>query len=229
MWQKSMNDKTPSKRKIADITKTQKTTANKSPQIILEKRSHIDNTVPDVTPVDTPTAPAVAPAVKRSITPLQTAPAVAEPAPSEPVSTKDTPAVPAGADTASTADITEAAETPAQTDKATPTANSAKVDEPAVSDDTDTSVDEKSDTSEEAVAAQKAAEAEQQQKKVDKYIDTREFFVPIDAAAHKRSVQVSLWLTLVYIILSVILVDLMLDSGMIELLQKVPHTNFFRT
>jgi len=219
-----MNDKTPSKRKIADITKAQKTAANKSPQIILEKRSHIDNTVPAVAPTDTPTAPAVAPTAKRTtISPPQTTPVPDTQVADEPVTTKDAPVAPV------TTDNTEAVETPAQTAEATPAASSAKTDDQVVSDDTETSVDEKPDTSEEALAAQKAAEAEQQQKKVDKYIDTREFFVPIDAAAHKRSVQVSLWLTLVYIILSVILVDLMLDSGMIELLQKVPHTNFFRT
>lgn len=228
-----MNDKTPSKRKISDVTKVQKAAASKPPQIILEKRSHIDMDTPAApSAADTPSAPAVAPTVKRTvIAPPETSPTTDTPAATAPTDTeaKEAPAT-SDATTKSSPTPTPAqpeattATPPADTKTAAPAASQAA---DAQKDDAETNQD--ADESQEALEAKKAAAVEQQQKKVDKYIDTREFFVPIDAAAHKRSVQVSLWLTLVYIILSVILVDLMLDSGMIELLQKVPHTNFFRT
>ena len=60
-------------------------------------------------------------------------------------------------------------------------------------------------------------------------IDRRKYFVPINAIAHKRSIKVSIGLTILFILLSFILVDLMLDSGIILLLQKIPHTHFFTT
>jgi hypothetical protein len=64
-------------------------------------------------------------------------------------------------------------------------------------------------------------------KEAQRYIDSRKFFVPINTAAHKRSVLASAGLTIVVLLLGIVLVDLMLDSGIILLLQKIPHTHFF--
>lgn len=220
----TMNDKTPpAKRKITDVAKTPKAATNNPPQIILEKRSHID---PGATPdasnqTETSAAPVAPPSAKRTITPLQdTKPETPEVKDSTKIDVrKAEPAVRTDAPESKPADepATQAPET-----------------SQAVPEDTNIAADgtadtEKSEAPEEDEEAKKEALALARQKTVDKYIDTREFFVPIDAAARKRSIQVSLWLTLIYIILSIILVDLMLDSGMIELLQKVPHTNFFKT
>lgn len=70
---------------------------------------------------------------------------------------------------------------------------------------------------------------EKREHEIEEIIDSRQYFVPIDAVAHKRSVNVSIILTILIFLLALILVDLMLDSGTILLLQKVPHTHFFST
>jgi len=71
-----------------------------------------------------------------------------------------------------------------------------------------------------------AAEAKREQE-LQGYIDDRQFFVPINAVARKRSIIVSVSLTVLILLLALALVDLMLDSGIILLLQKIPHTHFF--
>lgn len=76
-------------------------------------------------------------------------------------------------------------------------------------------------------ALEDAAAAAEQAEKLQSYIDSRQFFVPINAVAQKRSIKISLVMTIVVFLLSVVLVDLMLDSGAILLVQKIPHTHFF--
>ena len=71
------------------------------------------------------------------------------------------------------------------------------------------------------------AEAAEQERKLEEYSETGQYFVPIDAVAQKRSIKVSVILTLIVLLLAFVLIDLMLDSGIILLLQKVPHTHFF--
>ncbi len=51
--------------------------------------------------------------------------------------------------------------------------------------------------------------------------------MPIDAIARKRSIKVSMVLTILVLALAIVLIDLMLDSGTILLVQKIPHTHFF--
>lgn len=62
---------------------------------------------------------------------------------------------------------------------------------------------------------------------IQQYMKARTFFVPINSVAQKKSVKRSAKLLIVMIILSLILIDLMLDSGAILFVQKLPHTHFF--
>jgi hypothetical protein len=63
--------------------------------------------------------------------------------------------------------------------------------------------------------------------KAQEDISNRQYFVPIRDSVQKRSIKVSIVLTLLVILLGLMLIDLMLDSGTILLLQKIPHTHFF--
>lgn len=72
-----------------------------------------------------------------------------------------------------------------------------------------------------------AAENAKRETELEQYIGSRQYFVPINAIAHKRSIKVSLGLTLLVLLLAIILIDLMLDTGIILLLLRVPHTHFF--
>jgi hypothetical protein len=76
-------------------------------------------------------------------------------------------------------------------------------------------------------AIEEATEAAERQRKLREYTDSRQFFVPINAVAQKRSIKVSIGLTLLVLLLAILLIDLMLDSGTILLLQKIPHTHLF--
>ena len=76
-------------------------------------------------------------------------------------------------------------------------------------------------------AEQQAAEEAKRQEELQKYIDNHEYYVPINAVAQRRSIKVSIGLTFVVLLLSILLIDLMLDSGVILLVQKIPHTHFF--
>jgi len=118
-----------------------------------------------------------------------------------------TPAAPAAEDTAESApaEATPAAETPAADDDTQP-ADAAQNDDEAAAED----------------AAAREREAEMQ-----KLIDSRQFFVPVNAVEQKRSIRTSIWLTLLVIVLAVVLVDFMLDANVILLLTKLPHTHFF--
>ncbi|MEO6760982.1 MAG: hypothetical protein ABI220_01225 [Candidatus Saccharimonadales bacterium] len=73
----------------------------------------------------------------------------------------------------------------------------------------------------------KAESDAKQQAEWDKYIADHKFFVPVNEVARKRSVNTSIWLTVLAIILAAALVDMMLDTGLIALIQKIPHTHFF--
>jgi hypothetical protein len=76
--------------------------------------------------------------------------------------------------------------------------------------------------------AVEAAEAQlKRESELEDLINKREYYVPINARARKRSVHISAAMILVVIILAGALIDLMLDSGMIQLPQNIPHTHFF--
>jgi len=215
-----MASKTPSqaKRKIADITKPDVAADVKTPQIVIENRARIQSPAEESTPVsetkseESQAAPHITSTAK-SITPPET----------ENANTAETP------EPEQAGPVEKTEPKPVEEPKpASPASNASNI---ANSSDgaLDSDPTEKSEAVKDAEAKRQDEVEAKRQSQLNQYIDTKEFFVPINAAARKRSIEVSLWLTLVYIILSVILIDLMLDSGMIELLQKVPHTNFFST
>jgi hypothetical protein len=72
-------------------------------------------------------------------------------------------------------------------------------------------------------------ETEHEPKQFQKFVDSREFYVPINSVAHKRSIKVSILLTIIVFLLAVVLIDLMLDSGLILLVQKIPPTHIVTT
>lgn len=101
---------------------------------------------------------------------------------------------------------------------------------PAVSDKPesiadDTSPDKPSPETRQAI--EEATKAEKRERELQDYINSHQFFVPINTVARKRSLKVSIGLTILFFFLGVVLIDLMLDSGMILLVQKIPHTHFF--
>jgi len=81
-----------------------------------------------------------------------------------------------------------------------------------------------------ALGAQKVAQQNSEhEQQVQDHINGRTYFLPINTAARKRSLLVSAGMTMCVILLGLVLIDLMLDSGIILLLQKIPHTHFFDT
>lgn len=85
----------------------------------------------------------------------------------------------------------------------------------------------KSPAKSDAEAAKVEAEARQREAEMQSLIDSRQFFVPINTVEQRRTVHVSIWMTLLVIVLSIILIDFMLDANFIVLLTKLPHTHFF--
>ncbi|HEY4963155.1 MAG TPA: hypothetical protein VIH90_00475 [Candidatus Saccharimonadales bacterium] len=68
---------------------------------------------------------------------------------------------------------------------------------------------------------------EKRHQELEKTIESRKYFVPINTIAQKRSIRVSLILVLLTLLLAILLIDLMFDSGMILLVNRLPHTHFF--
>jgi hypothetical protein len=78
-------------------------------------------------------------------------------------------------------------------------------------------------------AIAEAAAAAKREKELETLIDSKEFNVPINAVARKQEVKHSALMTVAILLLGLILIDLMLDSGVIFLAEKIPHTHFFTT
>lgn len=78
-------------------------------------------------------------------------------------------------------------------------------------------------------AIAEAAAAAKRERELESLIDSKQFNVPINAVAQKREVKHSALLTVAVLLLGLILIDLMLDSGVIFLAEKIPHTHFFTT
>ncbi len=76
-------------------------------------------------------------------------------------------------------------------------------------------------------AIEEAAKETARQQEIEKAIDSRQFFVPTGTVARKKSDKISALLAFLVALLALILIDLMLDSGSILLVQKIPHTHFF--
>lgn len=133
--------------------------------------------------------------------------------------TEDAPSAAADPTSASSEDV-PATETPADASEVT-------TEDEAISPESGSQASAKQPSAETRKAVEAAARAAKRQEELDQYINSKQFFVPINAAAQKRSIQISVLLTIVVLILAFILIDLMLDSGLILLVQKIPHTHFF--
>lgn len=218
-----------SKQKIADITPPRKASGTALPQIVIEKRAHLERPEgpgADNATVATPPTHATAKPTASADTPAAaSAPTPQVQAPTAPKRTVIAP--PENTEAASP--TTEAAPGDAGTETAAAAPTAPSIARPAsttadIEEDGNATADE---TVDETKAAKEAEAAARRDQELEKFIDTKQFFVPINKEAHKRSIKVTLWLTALYIFLSLVLVNLMLDTGMILLLQKLPHTNFF--
>jgi hypothetical protein len=207
-----MSTKKQPTKHMADITKPKKppTPAPEAQKLVIPKR-------PMVVPVatdDTETSTAEPIAVKRTAKSVQ--PENAEPGPAK---TEEQPPAPAP----------EPAATPEP-----PASLAAPKDEPVDLPAPDPpEPDPKPEASPTPTSdrahphVRKALEDAKRQEEINAHIENRDFFVPVNAVARKRSIHVSAILIFVELLLGVLLLNLMLDAGLIELLYKIPHTNFF--
>lgn len=79
-----------------------------------------------------------------------------------------------------------------------------------------------------AAVAKEEAAAKQRAEEMQKLIDSRQFYVPVNMVERKRSTRTSVMLIILQVVLTIALIDLMLDANIIELIQKLPHTHFFQ-
>ena len=228
-----MNRKNPKVKRdqAEDETSTQKTP---SPQVHVSNRPILghdirvnapakDTLIPDSSP-----NPAQAPSKSKLVIPVN---ATTE-TPEEPKQAVAPDKAPEHADDDdSSKDETEAqAAPPAEKTPAAPTTPSAAETQnvpsetPTDESEDNAATDQDKQSPENQKAAEEAAEREQ---KLEEYTDSHQFFLPINAVAQKRSIKVSIGLTILLLILAILLIDLMLDTGIILLLQKIPHTHFF--
>ncbi|HEX7963010.1 MAG TPA: hypothetical protein VF466_00310 [Candidatus Saccharimonadales bacterium] len=208
---------------MADITKPKKRDASAAvpagPKLVIPKRSII--------PVSDGSDPAPVPAVPPKPVGKSVEPSSADlPSPTPAVAAAKSAAEPEAEETDAPApaavdndhavndkpETSEAADTPGDTD--------------ATSDASD-AIDADDKSGRPSPHVKKLLEDAKREEEIQKYIDNREFFVPINAVAHKRSIKVSSVLVFVELVLGLVLLDLMLDSGLIDLVQKIPHTHFF--
>jgi hypothetical protein len=251
-----MNGKTSkAKPKMADITRPKKTTAEESPSLVIQPRPIIghetsvsspvsDEDKPSTEPAPAPTAPTLPSESKRTvIVPIsgddQKASKPEKPAAEKPAEPKQESAEAAPEKAVNTSAI------PGSTEKkqgvAPPASAEAAKDDTPEDEDADEDDAEDGDEKDEKKgkddkpnpetqkALEAAAAAEKREKELEEFIDSHQFFVPINAVARKRSVKHSALLTFLVLLLALVLVDLMLDSGLIFLVQRIPHTHFFTT
>lgn len=204
-----MTTKKPTPKHMADVTKPKKpaTSAPAAERLVIPKR-------PMAVPVASEDDHSAAPepiTVKRTAKSVQPENPVAAPAPETPKSPEaptppDTPAAP-----------------PAPKDNADPPAPDMPEPEPSAPADPAPASDHPNPH------VRKALEDAKRQEQINQHIENRDFFVPVNTVARKRSIKVSAALIFVELLLGLLLLNLMLDAGLIELLYKIPHTNFFTT
>jgi hypothetical protein len=203
--QNNMSSKQESSKKVLDISRPKKrptATGAPSAPLIIPKRSVIVPVSGSEEPVSEPSK------AKQTAEDIQ-------PPVSDPVPTEQAPSLP------------KQAEAPAEPEtESDETAPSEEVEEVA-----DSPEPEDADTNPKSAKGdhhvRKALEDAKREQELQGYIENRDFFVPINAVARKRSLKVSLMLLFVELLLGLLLVNLMLDAGLINLLEKIPHTNFF--
>lgn len=250
-----MNGKTSkAKPRMADVTKPKKLTPQD--QLVIQSRPIIGRATSVSSPVDeapkqdeVSSAPVLPSQSKRTlIVPISDGAPKAEEAPAEnpatPTNTDNKTttadeAPKAAAPVAPTAKKGVNVEPPAEAEKAeSSTGDEATKDDEAATDETETEnkdskpnpeTDDKDSkpNPETEKALAEAAAAEKRQKELEALIDSKQFYVPINAVARKRSIKYSSVMTVAVFLLAIVLIDLMLDTGMILLVQKIPHTHFF--
>lgn len=242
-----MNGKTvKAKPKMADVTKPKKLTTED--QLVIQSRPMIGRATSVSSPVDetkpqpdnadsSTTAPVLPSQSKRTLivpvsdgnekTNADASPKDA-PVPDDSKQSKAEPspkdAAPAEAADQKAAD-SPALEPPAATKEA-PTPDDEDKPEAADDDSKAGDSDEKPSPATEK-ALKEAAAAEKRANELQSLIDSKQFYVPINAVAQRRSIKYSSLMTVFVFLLALVLIDLMLDTGMILLVQKIPHTHFF--
>jgi hypothetical protein len=68
---------------------------------------------------------------------------------------------------------------------------------------------------------------EKRHQEIERTIESQKYYVPINTVAQKQSIRISLLLLLLTLLLAIILVDLMFDSGIVLIVNQLPHTHFF--
>lgn len=238
------------KPKMADVTKPRKSTSADpgSEQLIIQSRPIISHVTSlgsssdddpskndEAAQPETPSAPTLPSQTKRTlIVPISdgaTKEATPEPAASEEPKVELT----AAASKAAVTDIPkpEAAEETPKTTAAKPTKETEEAaDEDATPEEPGTDKADKKDgkaSAETQKAIAEAAAAAKRDHELEALIDSKQFYVPVNAVARKREVKHSALMTIAVLLLALILIDLMLDSGLILLAERIPHTHFFTT
>ena len=232
------------KPKMADVTKPKKLTSQD--QLVIQSRPIIGRPTSVSSPADeapkqeeSPSAPVLPSQSKRTlIVPISDGAPKAEETPAvnaaSPADSKAAVANDASKGDASEAPVAKKVITPPESstepdkEEAASDDEAAKEDEAAaeaVKTDDDDKESKPSPETEKALA--EAAAAEKRVKELEALIDSKQFYVPINAVARKRSIQYSSFMTVAVFLLAIVLIDLMLDTGMILLVQKIPHTHFF--
>jgi hypothetical protein len=220
--------KVASNKKVLDVSrpkKRTKATGTAAPALIIPKRAVIPITEVQTEPDPEPMQPRH---IARSIKPT-TAPEVDVAIETPDLNTEEQGFEPVKVATSVEKSPTTATspspklETPEVTEKA-PDADTSDpaTDTVATPDDEQESTETKAHPD-----VREALEEARRQQEIQGYITKHEFFVPINAVARKRSIKVTLLLVVLELLLGLFLLNLMLDAGLIYLLQKIPHTNFF--
>jgi hypothetical protein len=103
-----------------------------------------------------------------------------------------------------------------------------KPEEAPSSDTTDKISSGKSDAKKDIAEVDKAAEEEaERQAKLDKLVESGQYFLPVNAVK-KRRVRNTLIVVIIIVILALIWLDLALDSGLIHINGLSPVTHFFK-
>lgn len=212
------NKKPKLKPKTMDVARPKKV-MGESPQVIITPRPMMNRNISVTSPADDPAQPSITsePAAASQPTTVKR-PVIAPLNPIEVASTQQTP---------EPAEAEIEPQPPAQEPDKTEPASAAASDDTVVAA-TDTAPPQaKQPNAQTRKAVEEAERAAKRKEELESYVNSKKFFVPINAVARKRSIRVSSLLTVFVFLLALVLIDLMVDSGFIFLVQKIPHTHFF--
>ena len=202
-------------KKIIDVTSPNKVTPSSSGRPIIVTNRSVLSGDPMVVPAADTGKPTAAEPVARTAKTIKPVNEDVKPADEEKA---DAPAKSSSAETAETPEKASEAESEAPESTSDDSSQDTPADQPAQRDN------EAAATAAEAAeeAARQAREAE-----LEQLISSGKYAVPVNSADRKRTEHASIALTIFVVLLSLLLIDLMLDANIIELLQKLPHTHFF--